>query len=274
MSQQLQLQIQELQLAKRRHTPAVKGLVDQLVAVRAELLKAEKRKNTARDNLDALMKQLLKDYQQSINALLKKFGAAFSIEKMDANFLGGAPRSEYGLALRGKSIPLEGGPPLFATALSEGDKRTLAFAFFVASTLADENLKDRVVVIDDPMCSLDLNRKQHTRTVLKQILAGAEQLVVLAHDPYFIRDLREVLTPKDGSFALSVFQLQHASSGYTDFGKFDVDKEASRPTTAIIGCLSISWLTALAIIITWHRRFAPYWRATYIVGFLGLSLAI
>ncbi|MGN6553663.1 MAG: AAA family ATPase [Verrucomicrobiota bacterium] len=227
--QQLQLQIQQLQFAMRRHTPAVKALVAQLIAARIASSNAEARKTTARDNLDGLMKQLLKDYEQSIHALLKKFGASFTMEKMDANFRGSAPRSEYGLALRGKSIPLEGGPPSFATALSEGDKRTLAFTFFVASTLADPQLANRVVVIDDPMCSLDLNRKQHTRTVLKQIYAGAEQLVVLAHDPYFIRDLRDALTAKDSTAAVSIFQLHHALAGYTDFAKCDVDQECESP---------------------------------------------
>jgi len=227
--QQLQFQIQQLQFSKRRHTPAVKTLVDQLVAARVEASKAEGLKKAARDNLDALMKQMLKDYERAINALLKKFGASFVIEKMDANFRGSAPRSEYGLALRGKSIPLEGGPPSFATALSDGDKRTLAFAFFVASTMADPNLKHRVVVIDDPMCSLDLNRKQHTRTVLKQIFEEAEQLVVMAHDPYFIRDLWVALTPRDGSSPVSIFQLQHAPAGYTDFAKIDVDRECESP---------------------------------------------
>jgi wobble nucleotide-excising tRNase len=113
--------------------------------------------------------------------------------------------------------------------MSEGDKRALAFAFFVASALSDPNLKDRVVVIDDPMCSLDLNRKRQTRTVLKQLFAGAEQLVVLAHDPYFIRDLRDALTPKDGSSPVSIFQLQHAPAGFTDFAEFDVDKECESP---------------------------------------------
>ncbi len=227
--QQLQLQIQQLQFSMRRHTPAVKALVARLTAAQIESFNAEGRKTTARDNLDGLMKQLLKNYEKSINELLKKFGASFTIEKMDANFRGSAPRSEYGLALRGKSIPLEGGPPSFATALSEGDKRTLAFAFFVASTLADPQLANRVVVIDDPMCSLDLNRKQQTRTVLKQIYAGAEQLVVLAHDPYFIRDLRDALTAKDSTAPVSIFQLQHAPAGYTDFAKFDADQECESP---------------------------------------------
>jgi wobble nucleotide-excising tRNase len=160
---------------------------------------------------------------------LRKFSASFSIEKLDVNFRGAAPRSEYGLHLRGKSIPLEGGPPSFSTALSEGDKRTLAFAFFVASTLADPKIADRTIIIDDPMCSLDLNRKQHTKSVLKQILTAAEQLIVLAHDAYFIRDLRDAFTTKDGQSSVAVFQLAHTHGGYSNFSTFDVDKECESP---------------------------------------------
>ena len=227
--QQLSAQQKKVEFSKKRHAPTVVTLMGALAAARIASTAAETAKNTARSSLDTLMKQALKDYQESINALLAKFGASFQIEAMDANFRGTSPRSEYGLALRGKSVPLEGGPPSFGTALSEGDKRTLAFAFFVASTLADAKLNTRIVVVDDPMCSLDLNRKQHTRTVLKEICSKAEQLVVLAHDIYFVRDLRDELTPKDGSYSVAVFGLRHAANSYTDFHKLDVDKECQSP---------------------------------------------
>jgi len=222
---ELRTQVLLLELTKRRYTTEVVGLFSQMAEARIESEIAESRKKDEREKLDTLMKGILSQYEQSINVLLKKFGASFSIEKMDANFRGSAPRSEYGLKLRGKSIPLEGGPPSFATALSEGDKRTLAFAFFVASTLADPKLAQRVVVIDDPMCSLDRNRKQHTKSVLRQICSGAKQLIVLAHDLYFIRNLRNVLEAKDNQSQVAVFQLQHTENGYSDFAKIDVDRE-------------------------------------------------
>ena len=227
--QQLSAQQKKLELSKKRHAPTVVTLLAELATARTASTSAESAKSTARTALDTLMKQTLKDYQTTINTLLAKFGAAFQIEAMDANFRGGTPRSEYGLALRGKSVPLEGGPPSFGTALSEGDKRTLAFAFFVASTLSDTKLITRIVVVDDPMCSLDLNRKQHTRTVLKEICAKAEQLVVLAHDIYFVRDLRDELTPKDGTYQVAVFGLKYAAKGYSNFDKLDVDKECQSP---------------------------------------------
>lgn len=222
--QELHAQIEKLQLAKRRHSPDVVVIMGELATAKGNSDAEEKRKKEAREKLDAVMKITLKNYERSINDLLKKFGASFSIEKMDANFRGSSPRSEYGLHLRGKSISLEGGPPSFNTALSEGDKRTLAFAFFIASALDDPNISKRVVVIDDPMCSLDVNRKHHTRTVIKHLFSKAEQIIILAHDAYFLRDLRTALSQKDPS-QVSLCQLQYTHGGYSNFAQIDIDGE-------------------------------------------------
>ena len=203
--EQLQQQLLSLQASKRRHTPDVNALLCQFSVAKKFAEEAESAKKNARQKLDELMEKTLAAYQKSINSLLEKFGASFSIQGMGANFRGAAPRSEYGLLLRGKVIALDGGSPSFATVLSEGDKRTLAFAFFVASTSADPKLAKRTVVIDDPMCSLDLNRKSHTRSVLKKLYASAEQLIVLGHDPYFIRDLRDTIIKADPALRPSLF---------------------------------------------------------------------
>ncbi|MDO8771939.1 MAG: AAA family ATPase [Burkholderiaceae bacterium] len=221
----LQQQVQKIHATKTRYQKAVVDFIAELGAARSAAEAAEKVKKSEREKLDTLMTATLNTYEKSINGLLTKFGASFSIEGMGANFRGGAPRSEYGLRLRGKTVALEGGTPSFATALSEGDKRTLAFAFFVASTLADSKLSTRIVVIDDPMCSLDINRKQHTKMVLKRLLAGSEQLVVLAHDPYFLRDLRDGFLKADSTNPVSLLQLCLSANDYTSFGTLDIDRE-------------------------------------------------
>lgn len=221
----LKQQILQLQIAKRRHDPIAIALFAQLVVARANSAAVEREKITAREKLDKLMTTTLNKYQESINKLLRNFGASFSIKEMSANFRGNAPRSEYSLLLRGKDVALEGGPPSFTTTLSDGDKRALAFAFFVASTLEDPKLTNRIVVIDDPMCSLDLNRRHYTRTVLKNLHSKAAQLVVLAHDPYFLRDLRDALKKDDKSMPIVLFQLTAAPQDYSDFSSLDIDKE-------------------------------------------------
>ena len=120
---------------------------------------------------------------------------------------------------------LEGGPPSFSTALSEGDKRTLAFAFFIASAVADPNIGSKTIVIDDPMCSLDLNRRQHTRAVLRKVNEMSEQLIVLAHDPYFLRDLRDFFLKADKLAQIADFQLVQTKGDYSNFEAIDLDKE-------------------------------------------------
>ncbi len=222
--EQLGREVLQFEASKKRHVPMVIDLFTELATARSDATNAETTKRTEREKLDALMTSTLQQYQKSINALLKNFGAAFSIKNMGANFKGAAPRTEYGLSLRGKDVALEGGPPSFSTTMSEGDKRTLAFAFFIASTLADTKLALRTVVVDDPMCSLDINRKHHTKSVLKNLHSKAGQLIVLAHDPYFIRDLRDALYKDDPATPVVIFQLALATGNYTDFAALDVDK--------------------------------------------------
>ena len=225
----LKQQLAVLQATQRRYEPAVVQLLTQLVTARQASQNADTAKQNSRTALDAIMATTLGQYQSSINTILKHFGAAFSIQGFSANYRGNAPRSEYGILLRGKSIALEGGPPSFSTALSEGDKRTLAFAFFIASTLADPKLVERIVVVDDPMSSLDLNRKHATRTVLKKIHAKAKQLIVFAHDPYFLRDLRDALHKENPAVTIAEVQLVCGQSNYTVMAKLDIDKECESP---------------------------------------------
>ncbi|RMS10269.1 hypothetical protein ALP72_03389 [Pseudomonas coronafaciens pv. coronafaciens] len=214
------------ELAVARGSVQVTTLIASLNTAKKDAAEADALKKSARATLVSQMSQTLATFQKSINEMLQKFGASFSIEKMDANFRSGA-RSEYGLSLRGMSITLDG-TPRFATALSEGDKRTLAFAFFVATVTSDPELKNKVVVIDDPMCSLDVNRKTQTIGILKSIASKAEQIFILAHDPFFIRDLKDTLSIK-GAPALQILQLRHAVDGYSDLAKFDPDQECESP---------------------------------------------
>ncbi|MFO1375608.1 MAG: hypothetical protein U1F14_01200 [Steroidobacteraceae bacterium] len=86
------------------------------------------------------MQATLSEYQVAINHLLNSFGAEFAIEQLKPTYVGstGEPRTEFGLRIRNKSVKLGSRSDLasghgFASTLSEADKRTLAFAFFVAA---------------------------------------------------------------------------------------------------------------------------------------------
>lgn len=82
------------------------------------------------------MKDLLTRYQAAINKWLGIFGAPFSIDSMGVTYQGSTtPRTEYAIILR-KTRVQAGKKSVnglsFHNALSEGDKRTLALAVFLA----------------------------------------------------------------------------------------------------------------------------------------------
>jgi wobble nucleotide-excising tRNase len=228
----LQQQIRGLEWAKKRHEQGVLELFTELAAAKTQDTVAKAEKQTKKDALNQIMQATLTTYKDSINVLLSNFGAQFEIPNIDFNYRGGL-RSDYALQMRGANIALNGGVPDFKTSLSEGDKRTLAFAFFIASAAADPNLADKIIVIDDPMCSLDLNRKRQTRTVLKRLHDSCQQLIVLAHDVHFLRNLRDDVLRTSQPNDVKCIKLKSVANRYSDFGDIDIDQQCE---TAYFKC--------------------------------------
>ncbi len=219
----LRQSINGLEMAKTRHRQDVLDLFSQLDAALAQEVAKKAEKQTKKDALNAIMQATLERYKGRINQLLSAFGAQFSIPNIDFNYRGGL-RSNYTLHMRGSNIELTGGVPDFKTSLSESDKRTLAFAFFIASVESDPDLANRVVVIDDPMCSLDLNRKQQTRLILKRVHDNCEQLIVLVHDIHFMRGLRDEILRTSQPQEIACVKLKTVANRYSNFDAIDIDK--------------------------------------------------
>jgi wobble nucleotide-excising tRNase len=70
--------------------------------------------------------------------------------------------------------------------LSAGDRNTLALAFFFASLDQDPNLGNAVVVIDDPISSLDDHRSLTTVQEVRRLSERAGQVIALSHDKRFL----------------------------------------------------------------------------------------
>ncbi|MBE3263791.1 AAA family ATPase, partial [Enterobacter cloacae complex sp. P34C] len=220
-----------LNAIKIRHSKAVQDLIDEYTIAKANETAAKATKAAKREALDTIMQTTLGRYESAINSLLLKFGAAFTIEEISYNYLGtGEPRTEYGLKLRGSEITLQGEDAGFKTCLSEGDKRTLAFAFFIAVISEDENLNDKIVLIDDPMCSFDTHRKQQTITELKLLNDRCKQLIILAHDAYFIKSLRDEFLKRGVDVnTLSLIKVVHAQGQFSDLMALNLDDECESP---------------------------------------------
>ena len=228
----LQATLAQLEAIRQRQSPAVQTLIDEYVEAKTAESAAVALKESRRNELNSVMDTTLGRYEGSINDLLMKFGASFRITEINYNYAGGGePKSEYAIELRGEKISLTGEGSSFRNSLSEGDKRTLAFAFFIAVLFHDQELNRKIVVIDDPMCSLDNHRRNHTISIIKQAYIRSLQVIILAHDLYFLRALRDefLKMPSVQPQDTSALRIVHTTGQFSDIARLDIDLECESP---------------------------------------------
>jgi len=230
--------LRNLQLSKIRHGDEVKAEVERIANLRKECDDAEAARKEAREDLKNHMDETLAEFGDEINRYLAMQHASFRIDRLSSNYMGGSPRTNYGLLLRERAVTLSGAQKSFRTALSESDKRAMAFAFFLASTLSDPQLHQRIVVVDDPMSSFDRNRRSTTVNLLRDLTPKCAQLIVIAHDPQFLSEVDSgwddyKVTDASGQrvwikrahLKLVAKVLDPTVGPYTDFEKCDLPRE-------------------------------------------------
>lgn len=78
-----------------------------------------------------------------------------------------------------------------ATHLSDGERTAVAFLYFLKSLQdTDFNLEEGMVVIDDPVSSLDTNSLFSAFGFMKARTSNAKQLIILTHSFSFFRQIR------------------------------------------------------------------------------------
>ena len=175
-----------------RQEDEVSCLCEALASSRETKKKLDAEKKQVRTQLEAHAEQVLAEYETAINGYLRKFGANFQVAGTRPSFAGGRASSTYQIAINGVPIELGDsrtprGTPCFRTALSSGDKSTLALAFFLARVEKDPDLATKIVVFDDPLSSFDCFRIACTQHEIGQLVARAAQVVVLSHDVFFLK---------------------------------------------------------------------------------------
>lgn len=139
------------------------------------------------------VEDMLEDCRAGVNARLRELGAAFEISRLARNDSGDVPRADYTLRLMAEEIPLVASEPTlpsFSTVLGPGDRWMLGLALFFYGIDGDRDIMSKTVVLDDPAVGLDRRRK----TKLAEMLMGyvqRAQLIVLSHDPEFIKMMQE-----------------------------------------------------------------------------------
>lgn len=121
---------------------------------------------------------------------IKEHGrAAGAINKLIASYLGHEELTihpvEEGYQLRRHGKPIRGVP-------SEGEKTAIAISYFLSSIEAEgRKLKDMIIVVDDPISSLDTKALNYACALVRSRLGGAGQLFVLTHNLQCMNEFRK-----------------------------------------------------------------------------------
>jgi wobble nucleotide-excising tRNase len=224
--EQLILERERLMLVKLRFEKKWIELCLKYVKAKTKLEKLYDKKDAMQDELVLVASEVFAQYGTLINQCLKDFGVDFVIESTRSAYVGQSrlPRVEYVLKMEGCEIQFDGGgvSPCIKNVLSEGDKRALALAFFLARLHLDKNIGEKVVVFDDPMSSFDRNRRHETIRQLVMLSSKAKQLIVLTHDKFFARELWNELNKS----ICKTICIQRAADGNV-IRWWDVEKETS-----------------------------------------------
>lgn len=224
----LKSELAALTLVQLRHSKDVVTALNSYMAAEQAKAHLDKEKTTAKAALDNYAQAILATHEKRINELLQMFGANFRIDGTERSYVGGKPSSNYKLLINGVSVELgdETTPesaPSFRNTLSAGDRSTLALALFISQVERDANIKNKIVIFDDPFTSQDRSRRTATQALICNLGKTVAQVFVLSHDPHFLRALWDGYK---GGGNNSCFQFIRMGNG-TGIGEWDIVKETA-----------------------------------------------
>lgn len=213
---------------KARFEKKTDEMCDTYSGMNLEKINLEKQKREAKLALDTFTEEFFKKYQKNINDYLKKFGAGFEIVEIKTGYIGGRPSSNYRIKINEIAVDLGDaqtiGEACFRNVLSQGDKNSLAFAFFLAKLYQDPDIANKTVVFDDPINSLDDARKLQTRTEIAKIIGISKQVIVMSHDSEFLRSVWDYVAKDD----LNTLEISRGEKG-SNIIEWDILNETETP---------------------------------------------
>lgn len=165
---------EEAEIAIRKHYIA--DCLPEYMAHAKKLGDAETKLSKIKNELARLSSESNKIRQQ-----IREHGAAVGmINELVASYLG---HRELSIHLIDQGYELHRHDKLIKGAPSEGEKTAIAIAYFLSSLEAEgRKLKDLIVVIDDPVSSLDTRALNFACSLVQSRLDGAGQVFVLTHN--------------------------------------------------------------------------------------------
>lgn len=195
-----QLEVDKLKRTKKRFEAPIVALCTQLSAEKQTFRGLETTYTQLSQQQQTAAATFFSSYQTRINHYLSSvFKTLFRIDNVvHVAPQGRATQSKisYKLTIDGKDISFVPNQPFNAKeCLSEGDKSTIALAFFLSKLDIDPNRQDKILIFDDPLSSLDTNRRTYTIGIIKSLFQHLKQIVVLSHSEFFLHEIGKDFGP-------------------------------------------------------------------------------
>jgi len=210
-----------LKAIKKRFDPEINKICENYINALETKRKLEEKKDEAKSKLDEYTEEIFTKYESNINQKLGMYNAGFRINDTKRRYIGGTASSSYQILINNIEVGLGDNntpknQPSFRNTLSSGDKSTLALAFFLAKLEQDPLIEQKIIILDDPFCSLDRSRRTWTKQLICKLSQQAKQVIVLSHDPKFLRLIWED-SNKNSIKALQFFRLGEKNTTITEW---------------------------------------------------------
>lgn len=160
-----------------------RGFMEQLKSQANQMLKNIERLDILNPQIDDCYNQIQLD---TVNDFLKKLNTNIKIEVV---------KKRYYIKLK-DFLPMEYTKEKDNTIFSEGEQKAIAFAYFLAEQKnLDDSITNKTIIIDDPICSMDLCRKSIVSYQVAEFMKEQDtQVFILSHDISFIERITNFIT--------------------------------------------------------------------------------
>lgn len=199
---QAQLELDRLRRIKKRFEAPILTLCNELISQRQNLASLTTAYPLLMQQQEASATTFFNSYKTQINHYLGTvFKTLFRIEDVvHVAPRGMATQSKIGykLTIDGQDISFDFNQNTNAKdSLSEGDKSTIALAFFLSKLDIDPTINNKILVFDDPLSSFDSNRRMYTIQLIKDLFPKIKQAIILSHNEYFLYELSKGFSAGD-----------------------------------------------------------------------------
>lgn len=199
---QAQLELDRLKRIKKRFEAPISTLCNELISQRQNLASLTTAYPILMQQQEASATTFFNSYKTQINHYLGTvFKTLFRIEDVvHVAPRGMATQSKIGykLTIDGQDISFDFNQNTNAKdSLSEGDKSTIALAFFLSKLDIDPTINNKILVFDDPLSSFDSNRRFYTIQLIKDLFPKIKQAIILSHNEYFLYELSKGFSAGD-----------------------------------------------------------------------------